>query len=118
LYCPEDLAILGRHEAVDNESEIAIRASVLESFQAGKPLTGKQLLDMVHKGSNPRFTKGWLNTFIGRHLDEKKVCRSVPQEDARCERTLHVISPRWCSISMRSVHLNGRIGGPEKFSHM
>jgi hypothetical protein len=80
---PEDLAILGRHAVLDNESETVIIALVLEWFQTAKLLTRKQLLDIVHKDDNPRFTKEWLNAILGRHIDEMKVCRSLPQEDAR-----------------------------------
>jgi hypothetical protein len=82
LRGPEDLAPLGRHATLDDNSEAAIIASVLESFQTGKPLTQKQLLDMVHEEYNPRLTKGWLNAFICRHLDPMKVCRSLPHQDA------------------------------------
>jgi hypothetical protein len=49
----EDLAILGGHAALDDEPEAATIALVLESFQAGKLLIWKQLLNMVHKDDNP-----------------------------------------------------------------
>jgi predicted LPLAT superfamily acyltransferase len=32
---------------------------------------------------NHLLTKGWLHTFIGRHLDQLEICRSLPQEDTR-----------------------------------
>jgi hypothetical protein len=104
LRAPEDLATRGRHAAIDDNSEAAIIASVLESFQTGKPLTRKQLLDVVHKEYNPRLTKGWLNACIGRHLDQMKVCRSLPQEDAR------LIVPRAyleAHIALMRTHVTG-----------
>jgi hypothetical protein len=60
---------------------------------------------MVHKEYNPRLTKGWLNAFIGRHLDQMKVCRSLPQEDAR------LIIPRAyleAHIALMRTHVTGR----------
>jgi hypothetical protein len=65
LRGPEDSAILGRHATLDDESEAAMMASILDPFQTGKPLTRKQLLDTVHKDYNPRLTMGWLNAFVG-----------------------------------------------------
>jgi hypothetical protein len=60
---------------------------------------------MVHKEYNPRLTKGWLNAFIGRHLDQMKICRSLPQEDAR------LIVPRTyleAHIALMRTHITGQ----------
>jgi hypothetical protein len=105
LRGPEDLAPLGRRAAIDDKSETASIASVLESFQTGKPLTWKQVFDMLHKEYNSRLTKRWLHTFIGRYLDQIRVCRSLPQEDAR------LIVPRVyveSHIVLMRMHIMGR----------
>jgi hypothetical protein len=46
-------------------------------------LTSKALLQIVREKYDPKLTKGWVNAFIGRHLDSLQVCRSWPQEDNR-----------------------------------
>jgi hypothetical protein len=38
---------------------------------------------MVRETYNPKLTKGWVHSFIGRHLDVLQLCRSLPQEDTR-----------------------------------
>jgi hypothetical protein len=58
LRGPENLAVLGRHATLDGGSEATIIASAMESFQTGKSLTWKQLLDIVHKHYSQRLTKG------------------------------------------------------------
>jgi hypothetical protein len=54
----EHLVIHGRDAPLDDESEAGITASALESFQPGKFLTRKQLLNMGYKDYNPCLTKG------------------------------------------------------------
>jgi hypothetical protein len=40
-------------------------------------------LKIVREQHNSKLTKGWLHDFIGRHLDQLQICRSLPQEDLR-----------------------------------
>jgi hypothetical protein len=80
---PEDPAVPGRHNALDDVSEAAIVATVLESFRVGEAMRVGELLTMVQKRHNPRLTRGWVHAFLGRHLGELKICRSLPQEDLR-----------------------------------
>jgi hypothetical protein len=39
----------------------------------------KELLQAVRTDYRANLIKGWGHAFIGRHLDELKVCRSLPQ---------------------------------------
>jgi hypothetical protein len=55
---PGDPAMLEGHAALDDRSESAILASVLQLFQAGKAMTWTELLNVVDKRYDSRFSKG------------------------------------------------------------
>jgi hypothetical protein len=74
---------LGRHRALNAEIEASLVAMLLEAFQSGKAMTRKEFLLTVRERYDPELTKGWVNTFIGRHLDQLQTCRSLPQEEMR-----------------------------------
>jgi hypothetical protein len=80
---PKEPEPLGRHRAVDQQSETALLRVILDAHRDGKSLTHKDVLRIVREKHNPKLTKGWVNAFIGRHLDVIQVCRSFPQEDSR-----------------------------------
>jgi hypothetical protein len=45
--CPQEPGPLGRHKALDAQSEAALVAMLLDAFQAGEPMTKKELLQIV-----------------------------------------------------------------------
>jgi hypothetical protein len=96
---------LGRHNALDEESEQALIAMLLEAFRAAVPMNKEQVLHIVRERYRKTATRGWVNAFIGRHLDALQTCRSIPQEDTRLavprsqlEEHLHILQ----------VHLAGK----------
>jgi hypothetical protein len=96
---------LGRHNALDDESEQELVAMLLEAFRAAAPMNEKQLLHIVQERYRKTATRSGVNAFIGRHLDALHTCRSIPQGDTRLairrsqlEEHLHI--PR--------VHLTGK----------
>jgi hypothetical protein len=46
-------------------------------------MTQKELLQMVREQDNAGLAPGWVNAFIGRHLDALETGRSLPQDDTR-----------------------------------
>jgi hypothetical protein len=54
---------------------------IIQAFNKGRTMTKRQVLELVREGYSAALTKGWLNAFIGRHLDAFQICRSLPQED-------------------------------------
>ena len=83
LRGPQRPGPLGRHMAIADDHEADLVAHILEAFRAGKTMTRKELLQMVRERYDHALTDGWVNAFIGRHLDALKCCRSLPQEDTR-----------------------------------
>jgi hypothetical protein len=74
---------LGRHNALEEESEQALVAMLLEAFRANEE---EAATAHSAKGDRETATWGWVNAVIGRHLDALQTCRSIPQEDTRLER--------------------------------
>jgi hypothetical protein len=69
--------------AIEDDRKADLIAHVVETFRAGKTLTRKEQLEMVRERYGRALTDGWVNAFIGRHLDALKTCWSLPQEDTR-----------------------------------
>ena len=79
----QDMKPPGRHHAFDNETENIIIQEINSRFQANKPMTQVQLINFISKKFQKNVTKGWVNSFIGRHINELQKCHSSPQEDNR-----------------------------------
>jgi hypothetical protein len=56
---------------------------LLEACRAAAPMNKEQILNIVQERYRKTATRGWVNAFIGRHLDALQTCRSIPQEDTR-----------------------------------
>jgi hypothetical protein len=78
---PQQPGPLGRHRALDEKSEQTLVNLILDSYATRHSLTPKELVQIMRGKYDPKLTKGWVNAFIGRHLDSVQVCRSWPQED-------------------------------------
>jgi hypothetical protein len=63
------------------EVESSLVRMLLDAFHEEKAITHKEFLRIMSEQRRPTLTKGWVHDFIGRHLDELKVSRSLPQED-------------------------------------
>jgi hypothetical protein len=74
---------LGRHNALDEESEQALIAVLLKAFRATAPMNTKQRLHIVQERYWKTVTRGWVNAFIGRHLDAFQTYQSIPEEVTR-----------------------------------
>jgi hypothetical protein len=83
LYNPEDSNPPGLHNALDTETESALIAMLLNTFQCDHPMNNKELLKAVREKYNSELIKSWIHSFIGRHLDVLQECRSFFLEDAR-----------------------------------
>jgi hypothetical protein len=83
----QDPNLPGRHDdghlAFSEECEKIILEKLKNEYESNRAFTRKQLLSYVASTFDNSVTKGWVNSFIGRHLDELKVCQSFPQEDTR-----------------------------------
>jgi hypothetical protein len=75
--------MLGRHAALDDASESTVVASVLRLFRVRKAAAPKELQKMAQTNHISRLIRRWVNAFRGRHLDQRQLCRSLLQEDAR-----------------------------------
>jgi hypothetical protein len=64
-------------------SESELTTMTIQAFNEGKAMTRKQVLELVRERYPVGLTKGWLNAFIGRHLDALHICHSLTQEDTR-----------------------------------
>jgi hypothetical protein len=83
LRGPGEPIPMGRHAALDLDVESSLVAKLQSAFQRGQPMTNKELLKMVREEHDEHLTKGWVHSFLGRHLDVLQECRSLPLEDAR-----------------------------------
>jgi hypothetical protein len=72
---------LGRHNAVDAQSEAALVAMLLEAFHPDQRMTKKQLWQLVQERHRRTTMREWGNAFIGIQLADLQTCRSIPQED-------------------------------------
>jgi hypothetical protein len=102
---PQAPGPLGRHLALDDESEAGLVTTLLDAFEAGQAKTKKQLLQIVRERHGSKFTRGWVNSFIGRHLDALRTCRSLPQEETRLTVPRSQLEEH---IATLKVHLMGK----------
>jgi hypothetical protein len=63
--------------------ESSLVTMLLDAFQRGEPMTNKELLKTVRETHNSKLTKGWVHSFIRRHLNMLQECLSLPLEDSR-----------------------------------
>jgi hypothetical protein len=107
LHGPQQPGPLGPHAALDAEIELSLGRMLVDSFHEQKAMTQAEFLKIVREQHNSKLTKGWLHDFIGRHLDQLRMCRSLPQEDLR------MAVPRACleeHIRVLERILRGKIG--------
>jgi hypothetical protein len=83
LQDPQQPGPLGRHSALDEQSETILVEMLLEAFQSGRAMNKQQLLQIVRGRHKKTLTRGWINALIDRHLDALQISRSIPQEDTR-----------------------------------
>jgi hypothetical protein len=83
LNGPQEPSTPGRHKALSEEAENQILQKLKDQYESNSAFTRNQLMGYVSENFDKSISRGWLNAFIGRHLDEIKVCRSFPQEDSR-----------------------------------
>jgi hypothetical protein len=79
---------------------------LLDAFHEEKAITRKEFLRIMREQHKPTLTKGCVHDFIGRHLDELKVCRSLPQQDLR------MVVPRTYleeQFQLLKAHLTGKV---------
>jgi hypothetical protein len=63
---------------------------LIRAFHDEKAMTLKEFLRRIQELHDPELTKGWVNDFIGRHLGELQVCRSLSHEDLRMAVSRHL----------------------------
>jgi hypothetical protein len=81
LQGPQQPGPLDRHMALGADFQADLVTHLVEAFRAGRAMTRKELLQRVREQHNTGLTPGWVNAFIGRHLDPLQTCRSLPQDD-------------------------------------
>jgi hypothetical protein len=102
---PQEPSPLGRHAALTPEVESSLVAMLRDAFHEYKAIALKEFLRTVQSRHNSALTKGRVRAFIGPHLDELKVDRSLPQED------LQMAMPRVYReeyIDLLKIHLTGK----------
>ena len=75
----------GRHLAVDAESEADILAHIQRNYEKNMPTTRTDIRNYCSLKFNKKMTKGWVDSFIGRHLTELIETTSTPQEEPRLQ---------------------------------
>jgi hypothetical protein len=73
----------GRHNALDTNIEAEILTWINDRSASSIHVTRSQLLHYVSESYKLPITKGWVNSFIGRHLEELAEVKSYPQESTR-----------------------------------
>jgi hypothetical protein len=73
----------GRHTELEPEIEDSIINWINEQSAASIHVTRTQILHYVSSTYKVSITKGWVNSFIGRHLGELAEVTSYPQENTR-----------------------------------
>jgi hypothetical protein len=73
----------GRHLCFSEEDELLIVQKLCEQYEANKAFTKGQFLTFVISNYNKTVSRGWVDSFLRRHENELKTCRSFPQEDTR-----------------------------------
>jgi hypothetical protein len=61
------------------EVESSLVRILLDAFYEEKAITQKEFLRIMREQHKTILTKGWVRDIVGRHLDNLKVCRSLPQ---------------------------------------
>jgi hypothetical protein len=77
-----------------------------DTFHEEKTITQKEFFRIMRKQHKPTLTKRWVHDFIGRHLDELKVYRSLPQEDLRMAVPGAYLEDH---IQLLKTHLTGKV---------
>jgi hypothetical protein len=68
---------------LDAEIELSLVRRLVDAFHEQKAMAQAEFLKIVREQNNSKLTKGWLHDFIGRHLDQLQIRRSLPREDLR-----------------------------------
>jgi hypothetical protein len=74
---PQQQGPLGRHTAFNPEVESSLVRMLLDPFHEEKAITQKEFLRIMKEQRKATLTKAWVRHFIGRYLDDLKVCRSL-----------------------------------------
>jgi hypothetical protein len=106
LHGPQQPGPLGRHVVLDGEIELSLIRMLLDAFHEQKAMTQTKFLKIIGEQQNPKLTKGWLHDFIGRHLDELQICRSLPREDLQMAVPRAYLEDHICILY---THITGRV---------
>jgi hypothetical protein len=106
LHGPQQPGPLGRHTALNPEVESSLMRMLLDAFHEEKAITQKEFLRIMREQHKPTLTKGWVHDFIGAHLDELRVCRSLPQENLRMAVPRAYLKEH---IQLLKTHLTGKV---------
>jgi hypothetical protein len=90
---------------LEADFEVDLVTHLLEVFRAGRAMTRKELLQMVREQHDTGLTPGWVNAFIGHHLDALQTCRSLLQNDTRLTVPRSHLEDH---IQMMKVHVAGK----------
>jgi hypothetical protein len=75
----------GRHPALDDDVERAVLLWITENAMKSSALTARDVREHIANRHQLSVTRGWVNSFIGRHSEELCRVKSVPQEAQRLE---------------------------------
>jgi hypothetical protein len=79
---------------------------LLDAFHKEKAFTQKEFLRIMREQHKPTLTNEWMHDLIGRHLDELKVCLSLPQEDVRMTMPKTYLEEH---VQLLKTHLPGKV---------
>jgi hypothetical protein len=79
---------------------------LLDAFHEEKAITQRGFLRIIKEQHKATLTKGWVHDFIGRYLDDLKVCCSLPQEDLRMAMPRAYLGEH---IQLLKTHLTGKV---------
>jgi hypothetical protein len=79
---------------------------LLDTFHEDRAITQKEFLRIMREQHKPILTKRWVHDLIGRHLDELKGCRPLPQEDLRMAVPRAYLEEH---IQLLKIHLTGKV---------
>jgi hypothetical protein len=75
----------GRHQEVSEDREREILASINKCAMKSRPITRRDVREHVTAEYDVPTTRGWVNSFIGRHIGELCITKSSPQQTQRLE---------------------------------
>lgn len=75
----------GRHDAISDDSENKILAWLRQQAEKSQPATRTDILHYCVTNFGRSITRGWVDSFLGRHLDDLKEATSHPQENPRLQ---------------------------------